>query len=114
MTHINQLIDMEKAKNMGVEKYNQQQRQKVQILHEFLENYNYGNDNELFFCTAVNLLPLTDLFEIIESVEKYTINMALKEKYGYLKHKLFEYANNSNINIELRKSKYNKAKIIFF
>lgn len=114
MTHINQLIDMEKAKNMGVEKYNQQQRQKVQILHEFLENYNYGNDNELFFCTAVNLLPLTDLFEIIENVEKYTINMALKEKYGYLNHKLFEYANNSNINIELRKSKYNKAKIIFF
>lgn len=63
MTHINQLIDMEKAKTMGIEKYNQEQSHKVQILNKFLENYNYGN-NEVFFCTAVNLLSLDDLINI--------------------------------------------------
>lgn len=63
MTHINQLIDMEKAKTMWIEKYNQEQSHKVQILNKFLENYNYGN-NEVFFCTAVNLLSLDDLINI--------------------------------------------------
>lgn len=113
ITHINQLRDMEKAKTMGINKYHQEQSQKVEILNKFIENYNYNNDNEVFFCTAINLLPLEDLISITDKLDKITENMALEDKYNCLKEKLFESANNNNIKIELRKGKYNKEKITF-
>ena len=104
---------MEKARTIGMEKYNQEQSKKVGILHNFLENYNYGNDKEIFFCTAVNLLPLEDLITIITNLDEHVENMSLKEKYNYVKNKLFGCANNRAIKIELRKGKYNKEKITF-
>ncbi len=109
MTHINQLIDMEKAKTMGIEKYNQEQSHKVQILNKFLENYNYGN-NEVFFCTAVNLLSLDDLINITDNLDQTTEDMNQEEKFNYVKNKLFECVNSQDIIIELRKGKYNKKK----
>ena len=39
--------------------------------------------------------------------------MSLNEKYDYLKNQLFEFAENQNIKIELRKGKYNEEKITF-
>lgn len=113
MVHKNQLLYMEKARTIGIEKYNQEQSKKVGILHNFLENYNYGNDKEIFFCTAVNLLPLEDLITIITNLDEHVENMSLKEKYNYVKNKLFGCANNRAIKIELRKGKYNKEKITF-
>ncbi|WP_461435997.1 hypothetical protein [Methanosphaera sp.] len=113
MTHINQLIDMEKAKTMGIEKYNQEQSHKVQILNKFLENYNYGN-NEVFFCTAVNLLSLDDLINITDNLDQTTEDMNQEEKFNYVKNKLFECANSQDIIIELRKGKYNKKRITFY
>lgn len=113
MTHINQLRDMKKAQSISVEKYNLEQSQKVQILNKLLENYNYGNDNEVFYCTAVNLLPLDSLIDITRNLDDITANMSLEEKYGLVKDKLFECANNEGIRLELRKGKYNQKRITF-
>lgn len=113
ITHINQKIDMEKAKTMGVEEYNNEQSHKVRILHKLLENYNPGNDKELFFCTAINLLPLDGLIKISDNLDEDTEDMTLDEKYVYVKEKLLGYAKNMNIKIELREGKYNKEKITF-
>jgi len=113
MTHINQLTDMEKAKNMGIEKYNMLQHQKVDILNIFLENYNPGNNKEVFYCTAVNLLPLDDLIDLTDNLDNLTDNMSLEEKYTYIKNKLFDCAKNNRIKIELRKEKYNNERISF-
>ena len=113
ITHINQKIDMEKAQKIGIEKYNEEQSKKVEILHKFLENYNPDNNKEVFFCTAVNLLPLDDLTDISNGLDDTTSGMSLKEKYDYLKNQLFECGNNHNIKIELRKGKYNEEKISF-
>lgn len=113
MLHKNQLTDIEKAKTIGIERYNQEQTKKVEILHKLLEDYNYGNDREVFFCTAVNILPLDDLTTIISDLDENTNEMSLEEKYNYVKDKLFECANNRDVKIELRKGKYNKEKITF-
>ena len=113
ITHINQKKDMEKAKRIGVEKYNQEQAHKVEILHLFLDNYNPDNNKEVFFCTAVNLLPLEDLINITDNLDENTETMSLEEKYAYVKDKLFECENNNGIKIELRKGKYNEEKITF-
>jgi len=95
------------------EKYNEEQSKKVEILHKFLENYNPENNKEVFFCTAVNLLPLDDLVDISNGLDDATSGMSLKEKYDYLKNQLFECGTNHNIKIELRKGKYNEEKISF-
>lgn len=113
ITHINQLNDIKKAQRIGIEKYNQKQAQKVKILNNFLKNYNPGNDKDVFFCTAVNLLPLDELEFITENLEDNTEDMTLKDKYEYLKEKLFERAEENKIKIELRKGKYNPKGIIF-
>lgn len=75
----------------------------MEILHKFLENYNPDNNKEVFFCTAVNLLPLDDLTDISNGLDDATSGMSLKEKYDYLKNQLFECGDNHNIKIELRK-----------
>lgn len=112
MTHINQLKDIQKAKTLGIERYNQIQSQKVQILHRLLEDYNYDN-NELFFCTSVNLLPLDNLLSVVNNLDETTEKMTPEQRYTYLKDRLFECANNQNIRIELRKGKYNRERITF-
>ena len=100
ITHINQKIDMEKAMTMGVEKYNREQSQKVEILHKFLEEYNPNNDKEVFFCTAVNLLPLEELINVSDNIDSTTENMTQAEKYDYLKKELFERAEKNNGSVE--------------
>ena len=102
-----------KAQKIGIEKYNEEQSKKVEILNKFLENYNPDNNKEVFFCTAVNLLPLDDLEDISNSIDDATSSMSLEEKYDYLKGQLFEYGDNHNIKIELRKGKYNEERISF-
>lgn len=60
ITHRNWKQDFEKMKEMGVESYNSQQREKLEILRVLLEHYNDGR-RKSFFCLAVNLLDLEDL-----------------------------------------------------
>ena len=52
-------------KKMGVEAYNSEQMQKLQILKLLLEGNNDGR-RKSFFCLAVNLLDLEDLKTVME------------------------------------------------
>jgi len=82
ITHRNWKQDFEKMKEMGVEAYNSEQIQKLEIL---LEDYNDGR-RKSFFCLAVNLLDLEDLKTVMEHLaeEKQIESFTLKEKSAYV------------------------------
>ena len=72
-------------KEMCVEAYNSEQRQKQEILELLLEGYNDGR-RKSFFCLAVNLLDLEDLKTVMEHLaeEKEMERLTLKEKSAYV------------------------------
>ena len=57
ITHRRRKADLERAKNIGIARYNLEQQEKVQNLSHLLSNYNDGGRKN-FFCVAVNLLEL--------------------------------------------------------
>lgn len=64
ITHRNQLKDMEKAQKMGVQQYSAELEEKAGILRHLLANYNDGR-RKSFFCIAINLLELQDIWDIM-------------------------------------------------
>lgn len=60
ITYRHQMDDLKLAARDGIEAYNAIQREKVDILHRLLSEYNDGRKKTLF-CLAVNLMELPDL-----------------------------------------------------
>lgn len=85
ITHRNWKQDFEKMKQIGVEAYNSEQIQKLEILKCLLKDYNDGR-RKSFFCLAVNLLDLEDLKTVMEHLaeEKKLESLTLKEKSAYV------------------------------
>lgn len=106
ITHRRQIADLERARRIGIEQYNQEQREKVQILSHLLSNYNDGRRKTLF-CVAVNLLELPDLQEVMEKVRANADLPALpfKEQCAYVSTQLQETAGRKNIELKLIRKK---------
>lgn len=100
ISHINQFKDMQKAKEIGIEKYHEELIIKREILDELLEKYGEVH-SEIFFSLAVNLLPVDDLMDVLKEAEKLTFN-----KYDSVKGLLNEHAKNRNIVLKLRNDGY--------
>ena len=80
ITHRNQLTDMEKAKQIGIEAYKAELNNKVELLEELLHNYDDGR-RKSFYCLAVSLLELQDIKIIMNRIkEEVPHDSALKEK----------------------------------
>lgn len=79
ITHRRQKADAEKAQKLGIDAYNREQTEKLGMLTKLLAEYNDGRKKALF-CTAVNLLPLDDLREILQMLAESTALAALPEK----------------------------------
>ena len=84
ITHRNWKQDFEKMKVMGIEAYNSDQLQKLEIWKLLLEGYNDGR-RKSFFCLAVNLLDLEDLKTVVGHLveEKQLESFTLKEKSAF-------------------------------
>ena len=68
ITHRRRKADLEKAQRIGIEQYNHEQKEKVQMLNHLLANFNDGRRKN-FFCVAVNLLELPELREIFSQIK---------------------------------------------
>lgn len=101
ISHRNQLKDMEKAKTIGIENYQAEQRVKKGILDRLLKEYDKGN-MDVFFCLAVNLMEVDDLKEVLDEASELTENMNLAEKSSFMKDALNECAKKRNIILKLR------------
>ena len=82
ITHRRQKADAEKAQKLGIDAYNREQTEKLGMLTKLLAEYNDGRKKALF-CTAVNLLPLDDLREILQTLAESTALAALPEKSAH-------------------------------
>ena len=69
ITHKNQFHDMNKAKEIGLEAYEDELNEKVSILEALLKDFDDGK-RKGFFCLAVNLFELPEIKSIIDQLAK--------------------------------------------
>lgn len=99
ITHRNQKADLEKVRRIGEEAYNAEQAEKLEILQKLLAEYNDGRRKTLF-CTAVNLMELQDLKEVLAQTEAEGAALPLKEKAALMVRLLQQ---KSTVDLKLRK-----------
>lgn len=104
ITHRRQKADAEKAQRLGIDAYNREQTEKLGMLTKLLAEYNDGRKKALF-CTAVNLLPLDDLREILQTLAESTALAALPEKSAHAAALLRHAAAARDIELRLRRKK---------
>lgn len=106
ITHCNRRADMKKAKEIGIEAYNAEQLEKIKILDILLSGFNDGRKKTLF-CTAVTLLDLQELREVLRQIENRSDleTLTLKEKSAFAAKLLKAAAAKNNIELKLRKKK---------
>ena len=98
--HRNIKKDVEKAKQIGIEAYREEQREKKRILDRLLEGYDDGQ-RDVFFCLAVNVLEISDLKGVLEQLEKTVGDMSLSDKSNYAVQQLHICAEKTNLVLEL-------------
>lgn len=107
VTHLHRKVDLEKARESGIEAYNAEQVEKAEILNILLSDYNAGRQKTMF-CVAVNLLDLRELREVLKKIEKRQDDIetwTLKEKSAFVVGLLQDVAVKKNIDLKLRKKK---------
>ena len=106
ITHRRRKADLEKAQRIGIEQYNHEQKEKVQMLNHLLANFNDGRRKN-FFCVAVNLLELPELREIFSQIKANQEHSALsaKEQCSFDAGLFQTVAAQKEIELKLRKKK---------
>ncbi|MCL2047236.1 MAG: DUF3795 domain-containing protein [Defluviitaleaceae bacterium] len=103
ITHKNQLRDIEKVKQIGINGYISEQNEKIAILQNLLANFNDGRKKS-FFCVAVNLLQLGNLKNIMRQIEnEINPNDPIKEKAKAAARLFQAVADEQGIELKLRK-----------
>lgn len=106
ITSRHRIADIERAQNIGIEQYNLEQQEKVQILSYLLSNYNDGRRKN-FFCVAVNLLGLSEIQEAIKTIESNDelSSLPFKEQCLYVAEVFQKIADRRNIKLKLIRKK---------
>ena len=78
---------MQKAKEIGMDAYHDEQREKKKILNQLLEAYDDGSKAD-FFCLSVNLLELKDLTEMLETADEKIRGLSKREKASFITEQL--------------------------
>lgn len=106
ITHRRRKADFEKAQQIGIESYNREQKEKMEILNHLLSNFNDGRRKN-FFCVAVNLLELSELRGILNQIEanRELPSLSPKEQCLYVVELFRTIADKRKIEIKLQKKK---------
>lgn len=104
ITHRRRKADLDKARSIGIEQYNLEQQEKIQILFRLLSDYNDGRRKN-FFCVTVNLLELSELKEAMEQIEANDelSSMPLKSQCLFVAEVFQKLAAKRNIELKLIK-----------
>ena len=70
---------MQKAKEIGIDAYHDEQRKKKKILNRLLSEYDDGT-RDVFYCLAVNMRELKDLEDVLKNADDAVGLSSLKEK----------------------------------
>ncbi len=101
ISHRNQKKDLAKAKEIGIEAYLAEQREKKEILTRLLDEYDDGG-RDVFFCLAVNMLEVENLRSVLSQADLETENLSRHDKAEQIENLLRECAAVRHIPLELR------------
>ena len=103
ISHKNQFRDMEKAKEVGMDAYEAELNEKVDIVHKLLNSYDDGRKKS-FYCTALNLLDLRDIKTVMEQVDSEIAPEASQKEKAAAAARIFEeMAEMREVSLKLRK-----------
>ncbi|MDW7659920.1 MAG: DUF3795 domain-containing protein [Bacillota bacterium] len=104
ITHQCQMRDLQRARKIGVDAYNEELEKKRVILEKLLNEYNDGR-KKTFYCVAVNLLDLEELENAMREVEAFDSShtLTVKEKAERIKSVFDDLAQQKNMVLKLRK-----------
>jgi hypothetical protein len=102
ISHRNQKQDMSKAKEIGIEAYLVEQREKKKILTRLLDEYDDGS-KDVFFCLAVNMMEVDDLQSVMDQADKQMGNTSIREKTALIEQLIYDCAKKRNVPLELRR-----------
>jgi len=107
VTHQVSLSNLRSIKTNGIEKFVEQQKKRIALLEEFLDDFNEGRSKS-FFCIATAHMAISDLEAGLEKVkvkikDDNIKDNDLKAKSKILKDHLSELANKSKIALKLKK-----------
>lgn len=104
ITHKNMRWDLEKNDEIGIVAYQEEQKEKIEILRFLLENFNDGR-KKAFFCLAVNLLELSDLKMVMVRIkeDKELESLSSKARVAYVVKLFQNVAGQRKITLKLRK-----------
>ena len=102
----NRKRDLEKARSIGLDAYNAEQREKVEILRFLLARCNDGRRKSLF-SLAVNLLDLEELCRVLRSIREKIEeeDASLRESAAFAAEQLQAAAKKRGIELKLRRKK---------
>jgi len=108
ITHRNQLDNFKKVKKNGLASYKSELNIKTEILTYLLDHFNDGRRKTLF-CTAVSLLELEDIQNVIDDINleigKSESELSLNEKALIAARQFQSMADRHNISLKLRRKK---------
>lgn len=104
IVHRNQKKDLEKMKRIGLEAYQKELHEKMDILDLLLTEYNDGR-RKSYYCLAVNLLELQDLRSVMDDIESEVraSPLAVKEKAKIAVEHFEAMAESRDIHLKLHK-----------
>jgi hypothetical protein len=107
ISHRVSLSNLRLIKEEGIAKFFSQQKKRIKLLEDMLEQFNEGRSKS-FYCIATALLPVHDLeMALIESIEKIKHEKIatnnLKSKSKILRKNLSRRAQNQSIELKLKR-----------
>jgi len=106
VTHKKVFTNLGFIKKTGIEQFIARQKIRIDILSDFLTNYDDGRSKR-FFCISCALLPLDELQEINKLKVDLNDLQNIKEKNKQLKQILTKVANRLKIDLKLNKKRKN-------
>jgi len=102
VTHRKMLSNLENIKTDGIGHFIERQKIRIDILNDFLTNYDDGRAKS-FFCQTCALLPIDNLQKIHKETKKMVENVNLKGKSKFVKKVITEVADSLDIDLKLNK-----------
>ena len=104
ISYRNVIRDLNRAKEFGIQRYQDELNQKIKILENLINHFNDGRKKGLF-CNSVNLLTLDSLKKIMKWIgnEIEPRNVDKKEKIQLIVDSIKSTAEEAEIVLELRK-----------
>ena len=100
VTHKKKISNFEDIKANGIERFVENQKIRIDILHDLLTNYDDGRAKS-FFCRTCALLPIANLQEIQNVANNTIANIELKERCKLIRKSITEIADSLNIDLKL-------------